>query len=192
MSPTAVLSLLQQVDQDEMRLSQMAQSKASSDKVKDYAKDMIKDHGAMDKTVSEYATQNKLTLSPSAIPSTQRTELKTLVQSAERSLTSATGAQFDTAYMQAMVQSHAFVLTNLDAALPGLKSSSQDSKLYDLVKTAREKISDHRKHADDIVRGMSKSDNATGGSGSQHGSSSSGSGGMSGSDSSSTGSSTGR
>jgi len=191
MSPTAVLSLLQQVDQDELRLAQMAQSKATSDKVKDYAKDMIKDHDALDRTVSEYASQNKLTLSPSAIPSTQRTQLKTLVQTAEQKLGSATGSQFDLAYMQAMAQSHASVLTNLDAALPGLKDNSQDSKLYDLVKTAREKVSDHRKHADDILRDMSKSNAATGGSGSGM-SGSSGSSSSTGSSGSAGASSTGR
>jgi len=192
MSPTAILSLLQQVNQDELRLAQMAQGKAASDKVKDYAKDMIKDHEAMDKKVSDYATQNKLTLSPSAIPSTQRTQLKTLVQTTERQLGTATGSQFDLAYMQAMAQSHATVLTDLDAALPGLKGNSQDTKLYDLVSTARDTVSGHRKHADDILRDLAKSNTATGGSGSGM-SGSSGSSGSTGSTGSagSSGSSTG-
>lgn len=181
MSPTAVLSLLQQVDQDELRLAQMAQSKATSDKVKDYAKDMIKDHEALDRKVSDYATQNKLMLSPGAIPSTQRTALKTMVQDTERRLTSATGSQFDVEYMQAMSQSHASVLADLDAALPGLKASSQDSKAYDLVKMARDKVEDHKKHADDVLRDLAKSNPATGGSGMQRGSSSSTGSGMSGS-----------
>ena len=171
MSPTAVLSLLQQVDQDEVRLAQMAQSKATSDKVKDYAKEMITDHQALDRKVSDFATQNKLTLSPSAIPSTQRTQLKTMVQDTERRLTTATGSQFDVAYMQAMSQAHASVLADLDAALPGLKANSQDSKAYDLVKTARDKVEDHKKHADDVLRDLAKSNSATGGSGMQHGSS---------------------
>jgi putative membrane protein len=173
MSPTAVLSLLQQVDQDELRLAQMAQSKASSDKVKDYAKDMIKDHEALDRKVSDFAAQNKLTLSPAAIPSTQRTALKTMVQDTERRLTTATGSQFDVAYMQAMSQAHASVLADLDAALPGLKANSQDSKAYDLVKMARDKVEDHKKHADDVLRDLAKSNTATGGSGMQRGSSSS-------------------
>lgn len=178
MSPTAVLSLLQQVDQDEVRLAQMAQNKATSDKVKDYAKDMIADHQALDRKVSDFATQNKLTLSPSAIPSTQRTQLKTMVQDTERRLTTATGSQFDMAYMQAMSQAHASVLADLDAALPGLKANSQDSKAYDLIKTARDKVEDHKKHADDVLRDLAKSNSATGGSGTQRGSSPSG--GMSG------------
>lgn len=186
MSPTAVLSLLQQVDRDELRLAQMAQSKATSDKVKDYAKDMIKDHDALDRKVSEYATQNKLTLSSSAIPSTQRTQLKTMIQDAERKLTSATGSQFDSAYMTAMSQSHASVLNTLDAELPALKDNPQDAKVYDLVKMARDKVEDHRKHADDILRDLTKSNTATGGSGAPHGSSTSSGSGMSGSSGSST------
>ncbi len=195
MSPTAVLSLLQQVDQDEVRLAQMAQSRATSDKVKDYAKDMITDHEALDRKVSDFATQNKLTLSPSAIPSPQRTQLKTMVQDTERRLTTATGSQFDVAYMQAMSQAHGSVLADLDAALPGLKANSQDSKAYDLVKTARDKVEDHKKHADDVLRDLAKSNTATGGSGMQRGSSpSSGMGGSGGASSTtgSTGSTTGR
>lgn len=164
MTPTAVLSMIQQVDQDEVRLGQIAQSKATSDKVKDFAKDMIKDHEALNKKVSDFATQNKLTLSPSAIPSTQRTQLTTMVQDAERRLSVATGAQFDREYMQAMSQAHGAVLANLDSALPGLKGVDQD-KVYDLVKMARDRVEDHKKHADDILRDLSKSDNATGGSG---------------------------
>ncbi len=164
MTPVGVLSMLQQVDKDELKLAQMAQSKASSDKVKDYAKDMIKDHDALDKKVSEFATKNKLTLAPSHIPADKRIQLTDMVQDAERRLGSATGAQFDREYMQTMSQSHGSVLANLDAALPSLKAQKNQEKVYDLVKTARDKVEDHKKHADDILRDLSKSE-ATGGSG---------------------------
>ena len=164
MGPTAVLSLLQQVDRDEIRLANIAQSKATSDKVKDYARDMIKDHGDLDKELNEFATQNKLMLGASHLPSAKRTELISMVQDAERRLTSATGAQFDREYMQTMSQSHAKALSDLDAVMPAFKDKKDQNKVYDLVKSARDKVEDHKKHADDVLKDLAR-ETATGGSG---------------------------
>jgi len=162
MSPTAVLSMIHQVNQDEIRLGHLAQTRASNDKVKDLAKDMVDDHTALDKRVSEVARDAKLTLGATQIPADKRHELTTMSQDAEQKLRAATGAQFDQAYVQAMSSSHAAVLRDLDAALPGLKGNGQD-KIHDLVSDARDKVRDHQKHADDLLRSLGGS--AVGGSG---------------------------
>ena len=166
MSASAVLSMLHQVNQDEIKLGRIAQPKAQNDKVKDYAKDMIDDHTALDKKIGDFVHKDgkgKVTLSSSQIPAPKRQEMKTMSDDAERTLSSATGATFDRSYMSEMVKGHEAVLSDLEAALPSLKG--QD-KVHDLVSDARDKVKDHRDHARDILKDLDRS-SATGGSGTQ-------------------------
>jgi putative membrane protein len=164
MSPSAVLSMLHQVNQDEIKLGRAAQSKATNDKVKGFAKDMVDDHTALDKKINEFVQKDgkgKVTLSSSQIPASKRQEMKTMSEEAERKLSSATGATFDRSYMSEMLKGHEAVLSDLDAALPSLKGKD---KLHDLVSDARDKVKDHRDHARDILKDLDRS-TATGGSG---------------------------
>ena len=166
MNPSAVLSMLHQVNQDEIKLGKAAQSRAQSDKVKDYAKDMVEDHTALDKKLTEFVQKEgkgKLHLSSSAIPAAKREALKTSSKEAERKLSSASGATFDREYISAMFKGHDAVLTDLDAALPSLEGKD---KLHDLVSDARDKVKAHRDHANDILKDLDRS-TATGGSGMQ-------------------------
>jgi predicted outer membrane protein len=81
MSPSAVVSVLHQVNQDEIKLGRAAQSKAQNDKVKGYAKDMVDDHTALDKTLTDFVQiegKGKVTMSSSQIPASKRQELKTM------------------------------------------------------------------------------------------------------------------
>ena len=59
MSASAVLSMLHQVNQDEIKLGRIAQPKAQNDKVKDYAKDMIDDHTALDKKIGDFVQKGE-------------------------------------------------------------------------------------------------------------------------------------
>jgi putative membrane protein len=164
MSPSAVLSMLHHVNQDEIKLGRAAQSKATNDKVKGFAKDMVDDHTALDKKINEFVQKDgkgKVTLSSSQIPASKRQEMKTMSEEAERKLSSATGATFDRSYMSEMLKGHEAVLSDLDAALPSLKGKD---KLHDLVSDARDKVKDHRDHARDILKDLDRS-TATGGSG---------------------------
>ena len=166
LSPSAVLSMLHQVNQDEIKLGRSAQSKAQNARVKDYAKNMVDDHAALDRKISDFVQKDgkgKVTLSSSEIPASKRHELKTMSDGAERKLSAATGAAFDRTYMEEMVKGHEAVLSDLEAALPSLKG--QD-KVHDLVSDARDKVKDHRDHARDILRDLDRS-TATGGSGTE-------------------------
>jgi putative membrane protein len=166
MSPSAILSMIHQVNQDEIRMGKSAQSRAQSDKVKDYAKDMVDDHTALDKKLTDFVQKEgkgQLHLSSSQIPAAKREEMKAMNQEAERKLSSATGATFDREYISAMFKGHDAVLSDLDAALPSLQGKD---KLHDFVSDARDKVKDHRDHANDILKDLDKS-TATGGSGTQ-------------------------
>jgi len=166
MSPSAVLSLIHQVNQDEIKLGKSAQAKAQNEKVKDYAKDMVDDHTALDKKLTDFVQKEgkgKLTLSSSQIPASKLKEMKHSTSHAVHTLSSATGAAFDREYVSAMLKGHDAVLSDLDAALPSLESKA---KLHDFVSDARDKVKDHRDHARDLLKDL-EGTTATGGSGMQ-------------------------
>jgi putative membrane protein len=164
MSPSAVLSMIHQVNLDEIKMGKTAQSKAQNDKVKDYAKDMVDDHTALDKKLTDFVKDEgngKLTLSSSQIPASKQKEMKHMAKEAEHKLSSATGATFDRDYAKAMLKGHDKVLSDLDAALPSLESNA---KVHDLVSDARDKVKMHRDHAKDLLNDL-EGTSATGGSG---------------------------
>jgi putative membrane protein len=166
MSPSAVLSMIHQVNQDEIRIGRLAQSKAQNDEVKGFAKDMVDDHTALDKKLTDFVQtegKGRVTLSATKIPAAKHQELKAMTHDTERKLGAATGANFDREYMSAMLKGHDSVLSNLNAALPSLKG--QD-KVYDLVSSARDKVKDHRDRASNIMEDLERNA-ATGGSGMQ-------------------------
>jgi putative membrane protein len=166
MTPSGVLSLVHQVNQDEIKLGKMAQTQAQNEKVKGYAKDMVDDHTALDKKLTDFVQkegQGKVSLSASHIPAAKLEEMKTSGEKVEATLKSATGATFDKDYMSAMLKGHDNVLADLDAALPGLTGNA---KVHDLVADARDKVKTHRDHARDILNDLEKG-TATGGSGMQ-------------------------
>ncbi len=166
MSPSAVLSMIHQVNLDEIKMGKTAQTKAQSDKVKDYAKDMVDDHTALDKKLTDFVKDEgngKLTLSASQIPASKHAEMKHMAKEAEHKLSSATGATFDRDYAKAMLKGHDKVLSDLDAALPSLESNA---KVHDLVSDARDKVKAHRDHAKSLLNDL-EGNTATGGSGMQ-------------------------
>jgi len=164
MSPSAVLSMIHQVNQDEIKLGKTAQAKAQNDKVKDYAKDMVDDHTALDKKLTDFVQKEgngKITLSSSQIPASKAKELKHSTSEAVHKLSSATGATFDREYVSAMLKGHDAVLSDLETALPALESKA---KLHDFVSDARDKVKQHRDHARDLLKDL-EGTTATGGSG---------------------------
>jgi len=166
MTPSGVLSLIHQVNQDEIKLGKMAETRAQNDKVKGYAKDMVDDHTALDKKLTDFVQKEgkgKLTVSASHIPAAKHEEMKASGEKVEAKLKSATGATFDKEYMSAMLKGHDNVLADLDAQLPALKGND---KVHDFVADARDKVKTHRDHARDILTDLEKG-TATGGSGMQ-------------------------
>ena len=173
MTPSGVLSLIHQVNQDEIRLGKTAEAQAQNVKVKGFAKDMVDDHTALDKRLTDFIQKEgkgKLTLSSSQIPAAKREEMKTSGESVKSKLKAATGATFDKEYMSAMLKGHDSVLSDLDAVLPSLKGND---KVHDLVSDARDKVKEHRDHARSILSDLQRG-TATGGSGMQGSSSTQG------------------
>jgi len=82
--------------QKEVELGQLAQSKASSAAVKEFGQMMVRDHSQAASELKQAASQQNI----NAGPETDK------VQSAKDQFADKTGAEFDRAYMDAMVDDH--------------------------------------------------------------------------------------
>jgi len=81
----------------EVQLGQLAAQKASSPQVKEFAQRMVTDHSQANQELMQVAKQQGVVV-PTQLDSKERNEMDTL-----RNLS---GAQFDSAYMQHMLQDH--------------------------------------------------------------------------------------
>jgi putative membrane protein len=85
------------VGMTEVKLGQLAQNKATSQRVKDFAAMMVKDHSAGNDDLKSLASQKNVTL-PSAIGDDHQKKMDDLAKK--------TGKDFDRAYMDMMVDGH--------------------------------------------------------------------------------------
>jgi putative membrane protein len=132
-----IISVIHAVNQGEVDAGKLASTKASNADVKSFAREMVKDHEAMDAKGSKLASsaggtaQNRL--SDSVTSANQATSSQ--LQSA------GSGAAFDRAYVDAQVAGHQNALTFLQRA----QSSAQNADLKKLISSA---IPDVQKHLD--------------------------------------------
>jgi putative membrane protein len=98
----------------EMRLGTLAEQKASSSAVKDFAKRMVSDHTSMWKQWTSLARKNGLPVNSTLQPEQQQSVTQ---------LGTASGAEFDNAYMTAMVQAHQRDATMFQQLGPSARSS---------------------------------------------------------------------
>jgi putative membrane protein len=132
-----IISVIHAVNQGEVDAGKLASTKASNADVKSFAREMVKDHEAMDAKGSKLASsaggtaQNRL--SDSVTSANQATSSQ--LQSA------GSGTAFDKAYVDAQVTGHQNALTFLQRA----QSSAQNADLKKLISSA---IPDVQKHLD--------------------------------------------
>ncbi|WP_345953583.1 DUF4142 domain-containing protein [Mucilaginibacter sp. PAMB04168] len=102
----------------EVELAKLAQTKATNAKVKEYAEMMIKDHSKANTELMDLAKTKNITL-PTTVGADQQTVMADLQKKS--------GADFDKAYVDAMVKDHdkdvsLFEKASTDAKDPELKS----------------------------------------------------------------------
>ena len=105
----------------EVQLGQLAEQKASSPKVKEFAQRMVKDHTEANQELMQLSKTEKLNL-PVQPDAKHKTEMNRL--------SAMSGDAFDTAYMQHMVQDHEKTVADFQKQAqsgtdPGLKSFAQ-------------------------------------------------------------------
>jgi len=120
-----------------------AASKARNAQVRDFAQQMVRDHGAVNKQAAALA--QKLNHTPA-----DNDVSRQLQQGAERArsdLNAKTGAEFDRAYIEHEVQYHQSVLDALDKTLiPG----AQNAELKALLQQVRPNVAAHLERARSI------------------------------------------
>jgi len=131
----------------EIQTSQIAEQKATSGDVRDFAKQMIKDHQDMQKEADELATKANLTPAPPPQADQKRAASDQMVQQLNGA---AKGADFDRAYIEGQVQAHQQTL----AELQQLQTSVDNADLKSLIEKAIPKVQEHLEHAQKIQGGL--------------------------------------
>ena len=176
----------------EIQLSQLAQSQAQDEKVKQLAQMLVKDHTQATEQLKQVAQKKQVQL-PSDLPETKKEELQ-IFQSLQ-------GSEFDQAYLSCMKVAHAKGV----AAYSEKSKNAKDQDVKQFASAILPKLQQHKQHVTSMTggkdddaqtagssQGASGSSSGTSGSSSGSGTSGSSSGsGSSGGSSSSGGSGTG-
>jgi putative membrane protein len=131
LTPQTFIQQAFQANQNEMRMAQLAGMKASSSDVKEYARQLESDHSKAMKTLQEMATKDN------KVP----TELANADESPRmRDLTSKSGADFDKAFIEMMVDDHQKAISLYERA--NIENFSDS----DLKKFASDQLPELRTH----------------------------------------------
>jgi putative membrane protein len=124
---------------DEVRLGEMAQQKASNDRVKAFGKHMVDDHSKMANDVQAIASQKNINL-PADITITEKASNKLL--------SSKSGDSFDKSYMSAMLKDHKDDIQAFEKEA----NSGTDPDVRALASKALPTLREHLKMAEDVAR----------------------------------------
>jgi putative membrane protein len=137
------LQVLATVDGAEIDQGQLAVSKASSGRVRDFANAMIEQHTQARQDGAQFAAQNNITLTPSKLSN----ELQTDAAETLGKLQKSDPAKFDEMYMKAQVDQHRTVLKKLDDELI---PNAPDSAAREQLVKARSLVQHHLTQAEQI------------------------------------------
>lgn len=128
-------------DMAEIQLAKLAQQKASSDQVKQFAQRMIDDHTKLDAQMKPMAQQFGVEAP---------TDLDAKHKSVEAKLQNLSGEQFDQEYMKDMVGDH----RQDDQAFLREETSASSPELKNAVTQAEPIISEHLRMAQDVEKSL--------------------------------------
>ncbi len=127
---------------------ELALKQATSNDVKDFARTMIRDHGAANKLATDLAT--KLSLTPQ--DNDQSRALETGHDQSQADLNGLTGAAYDKAYIDHEVAYHQAVLSALDNVLI---PQADNAELKALLEQIRPNVAQHLVRAQQIQSALS-------------------------------------
>jgi putative membrane protein len=118
----------------------MAKEKASSDQVRSYADQLVKDHQDADNQVQDLAKKNGYTLmSPASAGMSEEHKAKH-AQSAMGDLSKKNGAEFDKAFAKEMVADHQKDISKLEKAQKDLKEPEVKSLVSKILPTLQQHL----------------------------------------------------
>ena len=136
------LSMAAQSDMNEIKLSELAQAKASNPQVKAFAHKMVSDHNMLEANMEPFATAWGLT-APAGLDSDH--------QAIYDKLNGLSGTDFDKAYMDAMAEDHHKALD----AFTEEGDTTQDAKFKAAVLKGKTIVAAHTKMADSLKSKLS-------------------------------------
>ena len=142
MTDAQILAQMSVSNGAEISSSQLAQPKARNQQVKDFARDMIAEHQAMQGQADSLATRANITPSPAQGDTLQQA----LDRAREQLQGQAAGAEFDRLYMDMQVSSHEGTLALLNTA----RGAAQNADLQALIDQAIPKVQQHLDRARQI------------------------------------------
>lgn len=128
---------------------QLAERKAGNREVKDFARQMVTDHGGSNKAAKDLARQLKLKPEENATS----TSLKASGDETRKKLLSLNGGEFDKAYIDSEVTFHQKVLDTIDKSL---LPNAKHEELKALLTKTRPVIADHLEHARRLQASLGK------------------------------------
>lgn len=126
----------------EVELGRLAVERAASAQVKQFAQQMIEDHSMAGDKLKQLAEQKQVTLPPDILPKAEQTKEK---------LTKLNGAEFDRAYVEAMVEVHEKDVAAFDAVAKNATDAD--------VKAFAAKTVPTLKHHQQMIRDLAKTMN---------------------------------
>jgi putative membrane protein len=136
-----LLGKIHHANTTEIELGQVAQQKAQSEQVKDFAQQMISAHRDADQKVQKAAASQNIPLQK---PEAAKTDKK------REKLSQATGAEFDKEYIALMVEKHDDLLKELEKSQNWLPQGEVRTLSLELAATVRQ----HLEHARQIKQSL--------------------------------------
>ena len=149
LSDAQIMTILETANQVDMDAGRMAQTRARSREVREFGRDMFRDHRGLNRQARSLARKLKLRL--------QGTEVSKSLEESGRenvaNLRRLSGSDFDRAYMTREVAYHQQVLEALEKQLI---PNARNDELKKLATSARGAVAEHLEHARRLQAGLGK------------------------------------
>lgn len=144
------MAMIHHVNQMEIEMGKLAQTKSTTAGIKDYGKMLVKDHTTADKDLMALAKKNGVTI-PAVKPmdDAEKTEMKDEKDKAAH-LKTLKGADFDKEFLSMMVEGHEKVLAKVDTMM----SSVQNPELQTYLKDLKPVLQKHEDQARELQKGQ--------------------------------------
>jgi len=146
----ATLAKLHAGNEAEVQAGSYMQQQATNGKVKDFAKKMVDEHGALDKDAQQFAQKHNLDLTSAPEYQAKSSESRSTLEQ----LKSMQGIERDRRYMQMMVSDHQNDVSEVKQAARMAKQGRQDKEYATLLDKSQKKMEGHLEDAQKISRDL--------------------------------------
>lgn len=152
--PAKILTKIHKINEMEIMLGSMAKEKAQSIEVRDYAKRLVRDHGIADAELGALAADRRITVTEPLPAGAKGGAEATEEEELRKRLESLSGADFDRAFLEAMLKGHEKAIAELRAAA----EATSDEHVVAFVKGLIPTLEDHRQSAARLLRPKPRGD----------------------------------